>query len=70
MRKTLGTILLGAGLAAAVLPATPASASCDVALYVLTGRCENLCTIVAGAYRTADRLAGDALPDVPFLCPA
>ena len=46
MRKALTAAVLVAGLAAAVLPAAPASAYCDPLLWKLLGRCTNLCEIV------------------------
>lgn len=70
MRRILAGALLGAGLLATALPATPASADCNVLVLVLTGQCHNACTVVALAYRTADGVALDALPDLEFVCPA
>ncbi|HWL36718.1 MAG TPA: hypothetical protein VNQ77_11040 [Frankiaceae bacterium] len=57
--------LLALGVAAAgLVPAAPASASCNTALYVTTGRCENHCTIAAAAYSEVRTASGDAPP--PF----
>lgn len=61
MRLTL--LLLGVA-AAGLVPAAPASADCNAALYVTTGRCENQCTIAAAAYDEARAASGDVLP--PF----
>jgi hypothetical protein len=55
---------------AALVPAVPASADCNAALYVLTGRCANACTVVADAYHAADAAVGGVLPDLLGPCPA
>ena len=68
MRRRLAAGALVAGSAFLALPAAPAQAYCNAALYAVTGTCTNECYIAAGAYRTADRTAGDALPDVQFIC--
>lgn len=66
MRLTL--LLLGVA-AAGIVPAAPASADCNTAIYVATGRCENQCTIAAAAYHEARAASGYVLP--PFgPCPA
>jgi len=68
MRKIIAIAALGAGVALSVLPAAPASAYCDNITSAITGGCSNPCTITAGAYYTADRVARDLLPDVEFIC--
>lgn len=68
MRARLIASALVAGTAFLALPAAPAQAYCDAAIYALTGKCANGCTIAASAYRTADSTARDALPDVQFIC--
>ena len=69
MRKTLGLAALALGIAASVLPVSPASAYCDPLVSSLTGRCDNTCTVTARAYYSADDRTGDALPDQEFVCP-
>ena len=66
MRSALLLVVVAAGL----VPAAPAAASCNAALYAATGRCENQCTLAAGAYHAAREASGNALPYVQFLCPA
>jgi hypothetical protein len=68
MRKTIALASLALGVAATFLPVAPASAYCNAALYALTGQCTNECKIAGNAYYTADRTAGDALPDVEWIC--
>jgi hypothetical protein len=68
MRKTLALASLGVAVTTALLPATPASAYCDVVTSAVLGGCSNPCTVVARAYYTADDLARDLLPDVQFIC--
>lgn len=65
MRKSLALAALAAA-AASLIPATSASASC-VIVEPLPG-CYNPCSIAAGAYHTADRTAGGALPNVTIIC--
>jgi hypothetical protein len=69
MRTILRTTLVVLAAGAALLPAQPASAYCNAALYVVTGTCTNECRIVHGVYRTADGVVG-VLPDLPADCPA
>lgn len=69
MRKPLAVLALALGACAAVLPAAPAAADCNVAIYLATGRCENACTLAAAAYEEARAATGNVLP--PFgPCPA
>jgi hypothetical protein len=68
MRRRLALAALGTGIAATLLPVTSASAYCDPVTSSVTGHCTNPCTAVGGAYQTADRKAGDRLPDVVFIC--
>jgi hypothetical protein len=64
----VAALLVAGGVAAVLLPAAPASASCSPVTYYLLGTCGDPCGIAAGAYYTADRTAGDALPDHQFIC--
>jgi hypothetical protein len=50
-------VLVVLACAAAALPAAPASADCNVVVYALTGRCENVCGVVR-----------DAVPDLHPIC--
>jgi hypothetical protein len=59
----LAACLLVAAVAGLV-PAAPASAECNAALYVATGRCANQCTLAAAAYEEARAASGNVLP--PF----
>jgi hypothetical protein len=68
MRRRLMAGALVAGSAFLALPAAPAQADCNTALYVVTGRCANGCTLARDAYHAADDRTGDALPDVAFPC--
>lgn len=69
MRRRLAAVLLGA-VAVGLVPAAPASADCNAALYILTGRCENACTLVAKAIAGARDASGNVLPPYPMECPA
>jgi hypothetical protein len=64
----VAALLLAGGVAAALLPAAPASASCSPVTYYLLRTCGDPCGVAAGAYATADATAGGALPDHQFLC--
>lgn len=66
MRKSLALAALAAA-AASLIPASSASAYC-VTIEPLPG-CYNPCTIADNAYRTADRTAGDKLPNLGLVCP-
>jgi hypothetical protein len=64
MRSKLALAALAGGIAVAVLPAAPASAACT---FITGVGCVNVSCTVTAVYRTADRLAGDKLPDVNCL---
>ena len=69
MRARLCAALIGA-VAVGFVPAAPASATCNAALYIATGACANECTLVRDAYYAARAASGDVLPYIPFQCPA
>jgi hypothetical protein len=64
----VAALLLAGGIAAVLLPAAPASASCSPVTYYLLRQCGDPCALVAGAYYTADARSGGVLPDHPFYC--
>lgn len=64
MRRTIAFVL-GAGIAVALLPASPAAASC---IWIDESTCVNLCIDVDSAYQRLDATLGDALPDRQFYC--
>ena len=70
MRKKIAVAALGLSLAAAFAPLGSASAYCMVDLSPVGPSCANPCTIVGGAYQTADGAAHDKLPELGVECPA
>jgi hypothetical protein len=70
VRRVAALLIAGAVSAVVLVPATPASADCNVVLYLLTGRCANACTVVRDVYAALDTATGGLLPDLIGPCPA
>jgi hypothetical protein len=65
MRRALGLAVLSLGVAAALLPAAPASATC---IQIDESSCYSLCPDLNPAYQGLDEQLGGALPDRDFAC--